>query len=31
MVGEGSRNIWLRNFGAYTELKYEIITINNSD
>jgi hypothetical protein len=31
MVGEGSRNIWLRNFGADTELKYEIITINNSD
>ena len=31
MIGEGSRNIWLRNFGADTELKYEIITINNSD
>ena len=31
MVGEGSRNIWLRNFGADTEPKYEIITINNSD
>ena len=31
MIGEGSRNIWLRNFGAETELKYEIVTINNSD
>ena len=31
MVGEGSRNIWLRNFGADTEPKYEIVTINNSD
>ncbi len=31
MVGAGSRNIWLRNFGADTEPKYEIITINNSE
>jgi hypothetical protein len=31
MVGEGSRNIWFGDFGGGEGLKYEIITINNSD
>jgi hypothetical protein len=34
MVGEGSRNIWLDDFGdpgAGVPSRYEIITINNSD
>ncbi len=34
MVGEGSRNIWLEDFGdagAGVPSNYEIITINNSD
>ncbi len=34
MVGEGSRNIWLEDFGdpgAGVPSDYEIITINNSD
>ncbi len=34
MVGEGSRNIWLEDFGdpgAGIPSNYEIITINNSD
>ena len=34
MVGEGSRNIWLEDFGdpgAGTPSSYEIITINNSE
>jgi hypothetical protein len=30
MIGEGSRNIWVRNFGPDLEPKYEIVTINNS-
>ncbi len=30
MIGEGSRNIWVRNFGADLEPKFEIVTINNS-
>jgi hypothetical protein len=30
MIGEGSRNIWVRDFGADLETKYEIITINDS-
>ncbi len=29
MVGEGSRNIWVRSFGPDLEPKYEIITIND--
>jgi hypothetical protein len=34
MVGEGSRNVWLEDFGdpgAGIPPRYEIITINNSD
>ena len=31
MVGEGSRNIWFGDFGNDDGLKFEIITINNSD
>ena len=31
MVGEGSRNIWLRDFGEGNTAKYEIITINNNE
>ena len=34
MVGDGSRNIWLEEFGdpgAGIASDYEIITINNSD
>ena len=30
MVGEGSRNIWVRSFSPDLEPKYEIITINDS-
>jgi hypothetical protein len=30
MVGEGSRNIWVRSFGPDLEPKYEFITINDS-
>lgn len=31
MVGDGGRNIWLRDFGDGNSVKYEIITINNSE
>ena len=31
MVGEGSRNIWFDDFGEGDGIKFEIITINNSD
>ena len=31
MIGEGSRNIWLDDFGDGDAPKFEIITINNSD
>jgi hypothetical protein len=30
MVGDGSRNIWVRSFGPDLEPKHEIITINDS-
>jgi hypothetical protein len=30
MIVEGSRNVWVRDFGADLEPKYEIITINDS-
>ncbi len=31
MVGDGGRNIWVRNFGADLAPEYAIITINDSD
>lgn len=31
MVGDGGRNIWFADFGDGNGVKYEIITINNSD
>jgi len=31
MVGNGGRNIWFADFGDGNGVKYEIITINNSD
>ena len=31
MVGDGGHNIWFADFGDGNGIKYEIITINNSD
>jgi hypothetical protein len=31
MVGDGGHNIWFSDFGDDNTVKYEIITINNSD
>jgi hypothetical protein len=31
MVGSGSRNIWFRDFGEDNTVRYEIVTINNSE
>jgi hypothetical protein len=31
MIGDGGRNIWVRDFGTDAEPRYEIVTINNSD
>ncbi len=31
MVGDGGRNIWFADFGGGDGIKYEIITINNTD
>ena len=31
MVGDGSRNVWFGDFGNDDGLKFEIITINNTD
>jgi hypothetical protein len=31
MVGSGGRNIWFRDFGDDNGVRYEIVTINNSE